>query len=67
MTTETATRACTGGVLTPHPQIEANAPRKHFWWASSVPSTGLGAGVQQGTPGPALIGIKGEWEEIVQS
>ena len=32
-----------------------------------MPSTGLGAGIQQGAPGPALIGIKGEWEEIVQN
>lgn len=51
----------------PHLHIEANAPRKHFRWASSVPSTGLGAGVQQGTPSPPLMGIQGEWEEIVQS
>lgn len=32
-----------------------------------MPSTGLGAGAQQGTLSPALMEIKGKWEKIVQS
>lgn len=32
-----------------------------------MPSTGLGAGAQQGALSPALVEIKGKWEKIVQS
>lgn len=67
VTTETAARTCTGGLSRPQPQMEASAPSKHLWRVYNVPSTGLGAGAQQGALSPALVEIKGKWEKIVQS